>query len=41
MYFIIFSIVENLGYSESYLYKVIKEDFLMMLNEYILCYCFK
>ena len=35
MHFTISSIAENLGYSESYLYKVIKEDFPMTLNEYI------
>lgn len=41
MHFTISSIAENLGYSESYLYKVIKEDFPMTLNEYILRYRLK
>ena len=41
MHFTISTIAENLGYSESYLYKVIKEDFPMTLNEYILRYRLK
>ena len=40
-HFTISTIAENLGYSESYLYKVIKEDFPMTLNEYILRYRLK
>lgn len=41
MHFTISTIAENLGYSESYLYKVIKEDFPITLNEYILQYRLK
>lgn len=41
MHFTISTIADNLGYSESYLYKVIKEDFPMTLNEYILRYRLK
>lgn len=40
-HFTISTIAENLGYSESYLYKVIKEDFPITLNEYILQYRLK
>ncbi|HGK3415589.1 TPA: helix-turn-helix domain-containing protein [Streptococcus pneumoniae] len=35
------TIAEALNYNESYLYKVIKEDFPMTLNEYILQYRLK
>ena len=41
LHFTISTIAENLGYSESYLYKVIKEDFPITLNEYILQYRLK
>ena len=40
-HFTITTIAESLNYSESYLYKVIKEDFPMTLNEYILQYRLK
>ena len=40
-HFTISKLAESLGYSESYLYKVIKEDFPMTLNEYILRYRLK
>ena len=40
-HFTIATIAEALNYSESYLYKVIKEDFPMTLNEYILQYRLK
>ena len=40
-HFTIATIAEALNYSESYLYRVIKEDFPMTLNEYILQYRLK